>query len=314
MTQFDASAYLTFTRKDWSSFRQDMPLTLSEADLTDLHGQMEMVSLREIEEIYLPLTRLLSMYVRASQGLHRVSSDFIGRPEPKVPYIIGVSGSVAVGKSTTSRVLKALLSRQSDHPKVSVVTTDGFLYPNAVLAAQGLMDKKGFPESYDRAGLLQFLYDVKSGKTDVTAPVYSHHQYDIVSDEKIVLNRPDILILEGVNILQTGQQNPKEKETLFVSDFLDFSIFVDSDTDIIKQWYVARVKQFAQTAFQDPNAYFHFITKMPENELGKFAANVWETVNAVNLVQNILPYRDRAQLILKKGPNHQVEQVKLRKL
>lgn len=314
MPQFDASAYLTFSREEWLGFRKDTPLTINEKDLDQLHGQMEMISLNEVSEIYLPLSRLLSLYVTASQSLHRAGSDFLGRPEPKVPYIIGVAGSVAVGKSTTSRVLQALLSRWPDHPTVCVITTDGFLYPNEVLEAQGLMDQKGFPASYDRAKLLQFLYDIKSGKTNVNAPVYSHHHYNILPNEFISVNRPDILILEGLNILQTGQQNAVEQETIFVSDFLDFSIFVDAETEIIKQWYVSRVKQFARTAFCDPKAYFHEISKMSEEALNTFASTVWEKVNAVNLVQNILPYRDRAQLVLRKGANHQVEQVKLRKL
>lgn len=314
MPQFDASAYMTFSRQEWQNFRQDTPLTLSEDDLAQLHGQMEMISLNEVTEIYLPLSRLLNMYVTASQSLHRVSSHFLGRPEPKMPYVIGVAGSVAVGKSTTSRVLEALLSRWPNHPKVQVVTTDGFLLPNSELDKQNIMHRKGFPESYDLPRLLQFLYDIKSGKTEVQAPVYSHHSYDIVRGEVITINRPDILILEGLNILQTGVQSRAKKETLFVSDFIDFSIFVDADVNVIKQWYVNRVIRFTQTSFQDPAAYFHYLTQMNSAQLAKFAANIWETVNAVNLMQNILPFRDRAQLILKKGADHCVEQVKLRKL
>lgn len=308
------TAYLTFSRRDWLNFRSDMPLTLTEADLDALHGQMETVSLKEIAEIYLPLSRLLSLYVTAIQSLHHASQDFLGKPEPKVPYIIGVAGSVAVGKSISSRILQALLSRWPNHPKVTVVTTDGFLYSNKILDAQGLMNRKGFPESYDLAALLQFLIDVKSGKNNVKAPVYSHQLYDIIPDEFIEVNKPDILILEGLNILQTNVQKPGQQTSLFVSDFFDFSIFVDAEIDIIKQWYVERVVKFSQTTFRDRQVYFHYLSKMKPEAVFQFAARVWEEINEVNLLQNILPCRERAQLILKKDAQHAVEQVKLRKL
>lgn len=308
------TAYLTFSRQDWLNFRSDMPLTLTEADLDALHGQMETVSLKEIAEIYLPLSRLLSLYVTAIQSLHHVSQDFLGKPEPKVPYIIGVAGSVAVGKSTSSRILQALLSRWPNHPKVTVVTTDGFLYSNKILDAQGLMNRKGFPESYDLAALLQFLIDVKSGKNNVKAPIYSHQLYDIIPDEFIEVNKPDILILEGLNILQTNVQKPGQQTSLFVSDFFDFSIFVDAETDVIKKWYIERVVKFSQTTFRDSQVYFHYLSKMDSNAIFEFAGRVWEEINAVNLLQNILPCRERAQLILKKDAQHAVEQVKLRKL
>ncbi|HLB56265.1 MAG TPA: type I pantothenate kinase [Coxiellaceae bacterium] len=308
------TAYLTFSRDEWLNFRSDTPLTLSESDLDALHGQMEMVSLKEIAEIYLPLSRLLSLYVTAIQSLHHASQDFLGKPEPKVPYIIGVAGSVAVGKSTSSRILQALLSRWPNHPKVTVVTTDGFLYPNKILEAQGLMNRKGFPESYDLNLLLQFLIDVKSGKNNVRAPVYSHQSYDIISDEFIEVNKPDILILEGLNILQTSVQKPGQQTSLFVSDFFDFSIFVDAETDVIKKWYVERVVKFSQTTFRDHQVYFHYLSKMKPEEVFQFATRVWEEINAVNLSQNILPCRERAHLILKKDGQHAVEQVKLRKL
>ncbi|MCX7121019.1 MAG: type I pantothenate kinase [Gammaproteobacteria bacterium] len=308
------TAYLTFSRQEWLNFRNDMPLTLTEIDLAALHGQIETVSLNEVAEIYLPLSRLLNLYVTAMQSLHQASQHFLGKPEPKVPYIIGVAGSVAVGKSTASRILKALLSRWPNHPSVTVVTTDGFLYPNKILEEQDLMNRKGFPESYDINALLGFLIDVKSGKNNVKAPVYSHQSYDIMPAEYIDVNKPDILILEGINILQTGAQKTGQQSPLFVSDFFDFSIFVDADIDVIKKWYVDRVVKFSQTAFRNPQSYFHYLSKMTPQEIIPFAQQVWHDVNEVNLLENILPCRDRAQLILKKGLGHAVEQVKLRKL
>lgn len=308
------TAYLTFSRQEWLGFRHDTPLTLTEADLDALHGQMEMVSLKEIEEIYLPLSRLLSFYVTAMQSLHQAAQQFLGTPEPKVPYIIGVAGSVAVGKSTSSRILQALLSRWPNHPCVSLVTTDGFLYPNHVLEAQGILNRKGFPESYDVNALMQFLVDVKSGKDNVKAPIYSHQSYDVIPDEFITVDKPDILILEGLNILQSGPQKPGQQSAVFVSDFFDFSIFVDADVDVIKKWYVNRVVKFSQTTFKNSKAHFHYLSKMNPEEVQKFAERVWTDINELNLLQNILPFRDRAQLILKKDVNHAIEQVKLRKL
>ncbi|OGT41856.1 MAG: type I pantothenate kinase [Gammaproteobacteria bacterium RIFCSPHIGHO2_12_FULL_40_19] len=308
------TAYLTFTRQEWLNFRSDTPLTLTEADLGALHGQMEMVSLKEVAEIYLPLSRLLSLYVTAMQSLHQASQRFLGTPEPKVPYIIGVAGSVAVGKSTTSRVLKALLSRWPNHPRVTVVTTDGFLYPNQILEQQGIMNRKGFPESYDLNALLQFLVAVKSGKNEVKAPLYSHQFYDVIPNEYITVNKPDILILEGLNILQMGVPKLGQQSPIFVSDFFDFSIFVDAEVTMIQKWYVDRVVKFSQTTFREPTVYFHYLSKMKPAEVFQFATRVWKDINEVNLFQNILPCRDRAQLILKKGIGHSVEQVKLRKL
>ncbi len=267
--------------------------------------------MQEVEEIYLPLSRLLSLYVTATQSLYQVSSAFLGNPEPKVPYIIGIAGSVAVGKSTTSRILQALLSRWPDHPKVSLVTTDGFLYPLAELEKRDLLSQKGFPESYDIQNLLAFLTAIKSGEGPVYAPVYSHHTYDILPDERIEVDWPDIVIVEGLNILQTG---PIEEAGVFVSDFFDFTIFVDAETSSVKQWFIERVLQFRETAFQDPSAYFHSISKMTEEETMKFSDRVWHEINERNLFENILPFRDRAQLILRKGPSHSVDKVLLRKL
>lgn len=310
----DPTAYLNFTRDEWVNFRDDTPLTLTEADLQALQGQNATVSLTEISDIYLPLSRLLSLYVTAMQSLHQVSQHFLGKPEPKVPYIIGVAGSVGVGKSMTSRVLKALLSRWPNHPHVVVVTTDGFLYPNHSLEQQDLMNRKGFPESYDLNALMQFLEKVKSGEAHVKAPVYSHQLYDVVPNEFIDVNKPDILILEGLNILQTGVQKPGQQSAMFVSDFFDFSIFVDADWEVIRQWYINRVVKFSQTTFRDPKAHFHYISKMRPEAVAKFAEHVWQDINEVNLFQNILPCRERAQLILKKDIDHAVEMVKLRKL
>lgn len=310
----ESSAYLTFSRKDWLYFRKDFPLTLTENDLDQLHGQMQTVLLSEIADIYLPLSRLLSFYVTASQSLCQATEDFLGTSEPKVPFIIGVAGSVAVGKSTVSRILKALLSRWASHTRVALVTTDGFLYPNAVLEKQGLMQRKGFPESYDLRRLLQFLHDIKSGKEHVTAPTYSHYFYDVMPKELIEINKPDIVILEGLNILQMSTQKPGQQLALFVSDFFDFSIFVDAEVPVIQQWYIDRVIKFSQTIFKQPDSYFYFLSKMKPEAVRQFAERTWKEINEVNLFQNILPCRERARLILKKGGDHSIQQVKLRKL
>lgn len=308
------SAYLHFNRKTWCCYRQNMPLTLTENDLEKLRGVNEAVSLKEVEEIYLPLSRLLSLYVKARQSLHQVAGEFLGSPEPKVPYIIGVAGSVAVGKSTTSRILQALLCRWPDHPDVQIVTTDGFLYPNELLEKYNLMHRKGFPESYDLQKLLRFLRDIKSGKQPLRAPVYSHHSYNIVPNEFITINRPNIVIVEGLNILQTGNYKIGQVPQTFVSDFFDFTIFVDADVDIIRQWYVDRVLAFTKGPFAEPDNYFHFLTKMTQEELIKFAERVWQEINEVNLMENILPFKNRAKLILSKAADHAVEAVYLRKL
>lgn len=305
------SPYLQFTREQWCRFRQDTPLTLTEADLEKLRGVNEVVSLQEVEEIYLPLSRLLNLYVTSTQSLYQASQEFLGNPEPRVPYLIGVAGSVAVGKSTTSRILQALLSRWPNHPTVSLVTTDGFLLPLEELKKRDLLSRKGFPESYDTHSLLQFIRAIKSGEGPVYAPVYSHHTYDILPNEKIEVNQPDIVIIEGLNILQTGVL---EDAGVFVSDFFDFTIFVDAETTSIRDWFIDRVLQFRETAFQDPSAYFHSISKMTEEETRKFASRVWEEVNERNLFENILPFKNRARLILHKGPDHFVDKVTLRKL
>lgn len=309
-----SSAYLHFTREQWCNFRKDTPLTLTESDLGKLRGQNEVVSLHEVAEIYLPLSRLLSLYVTATQKLHRASSEFLGAPAPKVPYIIGVAGSVAVGKSTTSRILQALLSRWPDHPDVRLVPTDGFLYPNEELERRELMSRKGFPESYDLSLLLQFLHDIKAGKGGLKAPIYSHHDYNILPGQFIEINHPDIVILEGLNILQTGIQKSGQPPRIFVSDFFDFSIFVDAETTVIRQWFINRVLAFCQGAFKDSTAYFHHLSKMSHAEIVKFSERIWHQINEVNLIENILPFRERAHCILAKAQNHFVQDVWLRKL
>src|SRR3990167_5957304 len=292
------SPYLHFNRKAWRALRQDMPLLLSEVEAQALRGQIDVVSLAEIETIYLPLSRLLSLYVTAHQELYRATAVFLGHQIPKVPYIIGVSGSVAVGKSTTSRVLKALLSRWSNHQRVSVITTDGFLLPLKELQKRRLMERKGFPESYDLPHLLRVLHDVKAGMQQVKVPVYSHHHYDIVPDQYEVIEEPDIVILEGLNILQTPAVS-QEKSAVFVSDFLDFSVFVDAHSAQLATWFQQRVLQFWRGPFQAPDSYFHHLSLLTEAEVIAFADRVWREINEVNLLNNILPYRERAHLILR---------------
>jgi len=308
------SAYQSFTRQEWGQHRRDTPLVVTEDDLERLHGVNETISLSEIEAVYLPLSRLINLYVTETQSLYRVTNNFLAAKPAKVPYIIGVSGSVAVGKSTVSRVLRSLLTRWENHPKVALVTTDGFLYSNAELERRGLMNRKGFPESFDSDKLLYFLYSLKSGAAEVEAPVYSHQVYDIMDDERLIVSNPDIVIIEGLNILQTGLPQPGRQPHLFVSDFLDFSIFVDANTDSIKQWYVERVLYFCEGAFLQPDNYFHFLSQINHEKRVRFAERVWHEINELNLTENILPFRERAKLILHKDSDHSVDRVLLRKL
>lgn len=305
------SPYIELAREEWARLRGATPMTLSEADLAALRSAEEHVSLNEVEEVYLPLSRLLNLYVAAAQQLYRVTDTFLGSPAARVPYVIGVAGSVAGGKSTTSRVLRALLSRWPDHPKVDLVTTDGFLYPNRVLEERGIMQRKGFPESYDVRRLVRFLADVKSGREEVRAPVYSHLIYDIVPGDYLAVRRPDILIVEGLNILQTGPGTAR----MFVSDFIDFSIYIDAREADLEAWYLQRFQRLRETAFRDPSSFFHrYATEMSDDAATAFGRQVWETINLVNLRENVLPTRDRARLILEKGADHRVERVRLRKV
>ncbi|WP_122047580.1 MULTISPECIES: type I pantothenate kinase [Vibrio] len=306
------SPFMSFDRERWSELRNLVPMTLSESDLKELQGINEKLTMEEAVEIYLPLSRLLNLYVAARQNRNSVLHQFLDKNEKAPPFIIGIAGSVAVGKSTTARLLKALLSRWENHPKVELVTTDGFLYPNEVLEEKGLMSKKGFPESYDIKRLVNFVSDVKACKRNVTAPVYSHLTYNITDDVKCV-DLPDVLIIEGLNVLQTGMNDPHEPHRVFISDFLDFSLYVDADSQQIKEWYVNRFMKFRDGAFTRPGSYFRHYTKLSNQAALDKAEGIWSSINGLNLEQNILPTRERAHLILRKGADHMVEEVLLRK-
>ena len=308
------SRYLVFPREEWAQLRGNTPLTLSEERLVSLRSLNDRLSLYEVEQIYLPLSRLLHLYVTAVQQLHVATATFLGRTAAQVPYVIGLGGSVAVGKSTTARLLQALLSGWPTHPIVELVTTDGFLYPNRLLEERGLMQRKGFPESYDLRRLIRFLADIKSGVSEVRVPINSHLVYDIVPEKMQIIRRPDILILEGLNILQTGDGHHRKRHRCFVSDFFDFSIYVDADESDIEQWYIERFLTLRETAFRDPSSYFRRFARLSVEEAMATARSIWQEINGPNLRENILPTRERAHLILHKGNDHTIQEVRLRKL
>ncbi len=301
--------YLTFDRPAWAELRAATPLTLRQDDLDSLQGINERIDLDEVIAIYLPLSRLRNLYISATQDLQRVTSTFLGSIAPKVPYVIGVAGSVAVGKSTFARILQALLSRWPAHPQVDLVTTDGFLHPNAVLDERGIMDRKGFPESYDTRALLAFLREVKSGAPEVSAPVYDHVAYDILREQHVTVRRPDIVIVEGLNVLQVNREGVE-----FVSDYFDFSIYVDADVAHIEEWYVRRFFALRESVFRNPDSYFRHFAALDDEQTDQTARHIWSTINGRNLRENIEPTRERASLILRKANDHRVSEVRLRKL
>ena len=313
-TEDGLSPYRVFSRVEWAERREDTPMTLTPDEVTRVRSLHDRLDIQEVEEIYLPLSRLLSLYVAATQRLFRAQQDFLGTQDSKMPYIIGVGGSVAVGKSTTARVLQALLARWPNVPKVDLVTTDGFLYPNVILAREGLMERKGFPESYDLPALLLFLSDVKAGRRPIRAPIYSHLVYDIMANQWVEIDRPEILIVEGLNVLQTGPPPKGGKAIPYVSDFFDFSIYLDANEEVLRHWYVDRFLTLRGTAFRDPKSYFHRYATLSDADAVETATAIWRRINLLNLHENILPTRQRADLILTKGDSHQVEQVALRKL
>ncbi len=306
--------YLTLDRQHWAALAATRPADLDEGTLDRLRGIGDPTDSSEVREVYLPLTELMSLYSERTGALFAASHEFLGLSGQRTPFVIGVAGSVAVGKSTTSRLLAELLRRQPGSPRVDLITTDGFLYPNAKLAELGLLERKGYPESYDRRALLQFVMDVKSGAPEVSAPVYSHLAYDIVPDERITVSRPDILIVEGLNVLQPARRRSDGTTGLAVSDFFDFSVFVDAASADVRNWYVARFLRLRQTAFQDPHSYFARYGELSEPDAIETAQSIWDAINGPNLELNIRPTRGRATAILRKGPSHQVSWVRIRKV
>lgn len=308
------STYLDFSRAEWARLRDEHPMSLTADEISRVRGLGDRIDVREVEDVYLPLSRLLTFYVHAVRGLHEVTGAFLGERGVKMPFVIGVAGSVAVGKSTTARILQELLLRWPDTPRVSLVTTDGFLYPNAELEQRGLLERKGFPESYDRRALLRFVASVKSGIEVVTAPVYSHLTYDIVPGEVVEIRRPDVLIVEGLNVLQPPATRADGSRTGAIADYFDFSVYVDADPSLIRDWYIARFLRLRETAFADPQSYFHRYATLTDDEAVATAASIWGRINEPNLMDNVAPTKDRATLVLTKGADHSVARIALRKL
>ncbi len=297
----------TFDRRSWAALRADVPLLLTQDDIEDLRGLNVPLDLEEVEAVYLPLVRLLDLWARGLERMHRTTSSFLGEDGGRLPFVIGLAGSVAVGKSTFARVICSLLAKFGGPRRVSLVTTDGFLWPNAELAARGLMERKGFPESYDRTALLRFVRDLKSGARQVEHPVYSHDHYDVVKGERRIVEEPDIVVVEGLNVLQSGSG-------AFVSDFFDFTIYLDAAIVDLRRWYVERFRKLRDTAFLDPGHYFHRFASYTDEEADAYALGIWKRINERNLIDNIAPTRERATLILTKGPHHYVDRIRLRRL
>lgn len=310
----DLSPYRVFKADEWARLRADTPMTLTAAEVEQLQGLNDPINKDQVESIYLPLSRLLAYYAEATVGLHQATQRFLGIRDSKTPFIIGVAGSVAVGKSTTSRVLRALLGRWPASPKVDLITTDGFLLPNATLEAEGLMHRKGFPESFDRPRLLKFLSDIKAGRRHVRAPVYSHFYYDVMPGHTVTVDNPDILIVEGLNVLQARDLPKDGRAVPFVSDFFDFSVYIDAPEDLLLTWYVERFMRLRETAFRDPGSYFHRYSRINDREAVETAERIWNTINLVNLRDNILPTRPRADLVLTKDESHRISTVAFRKV
>ncbi|MFF5445992.1 type I pantothenate kinase [Streptomyces sp. NPDC012888] len=317
----DVSPYVDLSRAEWSALRERTPLPLTADEVERLRGLGDVIDLDEVRDVYLPLSRLLNLYVGATSNLRGALNTFLGDAgrnghgaQAGTPFVIGVAGSVAVGKSTVARLLQALLARWPEHPRVERVTTDGFLYPLEVLRERGLLSRKGFPESYDRRALTRFVADIKAGKDEVTAPVYSHLIYDIVPDERLVVRRPDILIVEGLNVLQPALPGKDGRTRVGLADYFDFSVYVDARAEDIERWYLNRFRKLRETAFQNPHSYFRKYTQVSEEEALEYAQTMWRTVNRPNLLENVAPTRGRANLVVRKGPDHKVQRLSLRKL